>query len=939
MAQTLLSKKLIKKLHIALLVLFALLGLQANAQSVLLPGDVVIVSANADTPSIDFIPLIDIERGTSIYFSDGKWDRSENFLEGNELHLTFNESILAGTNLHINRETDTRFSINGNLDFEGDAHRLFVYQKEEEIHRFIFAMGWGKGTIWTTPERQGEGSDIPISLDENTNSLLTLGEESNQQYFIRNGASGTKNMLLSLVGNLDNWRGDDENPFNTFGTSFNLMSPPIIQFDNSVSKVSEGDSTAVLNVAIYEHDGSRISVDVEFDSLRSIARKADLNGFSSKTINFTGLIGDYNYAVDIPISDNDVYEGGKTGIFTLNNLSSGNYGDFLTHNLIIEDNEQPEIIISRVANSSERSGFIEIQNLEEGTVSMKGWILSGKELKYEFSDEAVLLPEQTLRWIDAPGSEPNKDDDAVFTSGLKNRMLQADGGVLTLQDLTGRVVHQVSYSKLRNTEGRESRRMDLAVREVDQNSQTNDALSNQVDQSITALKTQNSGWKVLSGIDGLSEEFSDKSFYSWNEKLQGFQLASEAENKDQTVFGFFEKDEMEPLTTHVSEKMSKAAAEEKLSFTVSATDHNENEILDGIEGLNLVFNDLDRSISVLSFMESLESEYSELPVSQAVYELRQKASGALEFNKLDVNDSIAPKTPFFIMLESVVPATTLSLNKDDLKEESNSRDINEEKEQGRLQLTLKSESEEEAAEIRFSDELSTERTKDLNSYPELYLPDQPYLNFSFKEGDEFYNTLTLFSEMERQVELPVHFSSSEDGNMTFSVTEWEEIPSDWAITLVDQKTDKEYNLRRDFSVTIEHDFAEGISTDDPEKDRFSNPQYREEDRFLVKAGPKKAIAENEEEVNDKPRQVELDQNYPNPFNPVTTISFYLPQSEEVRLSVFNIVGQPVAVIVDGTLSAGEQQFEWDATDKPSGMYIYQLEVGNSVMTRKMTLVK
>ncbi len=87
------------------------------------------------------------------------------------------------------------------------------------------------------------------------------------------------------------------------------------------------------------------------------------------------------------------------------------------------------------------------------------------------------------------------------------------------------------------------------------------------------------------------------------------------------------------------------------------------------------------------------------------------------------------------------------------------------------------------------------------------------------------------------------------------------------------------------------------------------------------------------------RQLELHQNFPNPFNPVTTISFYLPEPEEIKLSVFNIVGQPVAVIAEGSLSAGEHQFEWDATDKPSGMYIYQLEVGKNVMTRKMTLVK
>ncbi|HBX67178.1 MAG TPA: hypothetical protein DEG32_13850, partial [Balneolaceae bacterium] len=115
--------------------------------------------------------------------------------------------------------------------------------------------------------------------------------------------------------------------------------------------------------------------------------------------------------------------------------------------------------------------------------------------------------------------------------------------------------------------------------------------------------------------------------------------------------------------------------------------------------------------------------------------------------------------------------------------------------------------------------------------------------------------------------------------------------------------------------------------------------YTTKDKFVIHIRPKGSEAENDEGTDTRPREVELHQNFPNPFNPATTISFYLPESEEVRLSVFNIVGQPVAVIAEGTMSAGEHQFEWNATDRPSGMYIYQLEVGKNVMTRKMTLVK
>jgi len=942
MAQKLLSNKLSIKLHIALFLLIAFFGVQANAQSVLLPGDVVIVSANADTQSVDFIPLIDIEKGTTLYFSNGLWNSIDNELDGSEIELIFKDKISAGTNLHLNNEEDPRFIQNGELNFRGDTHRLFAYQKEDVVYRFIFAMGWGKGQIWTTDELRESGSDMPLSLTENSGTLLTLGDESNQQYYIRNGASGTRNMLLSFVGTPDNWRSSEENTFNRFGTFFNLKTPPVIQFKNSITSINEGDSTAVLTVSIYEHDGSRVSVDLEFDSLRSIADPFDFQGFSSKTINFTGLVGDFDYGIKIPITDDAIYEGLETGIFTLTNLSKGNFGDFLTHNLVIEDNEQPEVVIARVANGKERSGYIEIKNMEEGFVSMKGWTLSGKNLTYEFSEEAFLMPDEILKWIDSSELTPTDTTSKVISSGLKTRILNNEGGVLTLKNYNGRIIHQVRYSELRSSDDDNSKK-EIAVREIEQNSSDQQISQNVVNQSIAALKADNSGWKTLSGINDLGSVFSDKTFFIWNEGRRSFQNISDVQSsrlENPVVLGFFDNEDIETLTTHISASLKKAIPAAELKFSVSATDGNGNGVLDGLEGLNLVLNNLDKSVAVQSFIELVRAEYPELPISESVYGIKQRASGALEFEELDADMVIAPKSPFWLMLKSSYPKTDLSLSRDELKESVvvEGDFENDKAEKGLLELTLRSESQDQALRVHFTEAQSTDRVKDLNSYAELFLPAQSFLNFSVMEGNDFYNELTLFSGAEQEITLPVHLSSSEEGRFTFSVTEWDEIPVDWNIMLVDTKTDKEYNLRKEFSVTVDHNFTAPNSNRNAE-DRLSKSQYREEERFVIKMRPSASLKNDEEELTNKPRQLELHQNYPNPFNPVTTISFYLPESEEVRLSVFNIVGQPVAVIVDGTLSAGQQQFDWDATDKPSGMYIYQLEVGNSVMTRKMTLVK
>jgi len=84
---------------------------------------------------------------------------------------------------------------------------------------------------------------------------------------------------------------------------------------------------------------------------------------------------------------------------------------------------------------------------------------------------------------------------------------------------------------------------------------------------------------------------------------------------------------------------------------------------------------------------------------------------------------------------------------------------------------------------------------------------------------------------------------------------------------------------------------------------------------------------------------ELYQNYPNPFNPTTAIKFYLPQSGQVTLKMFNILGEEVATLVSDRLSAGSYSYKWDASNLASGVYLYRLQAGDYVETRKMVLMR
>ena len=83
----------------------------------------------------------------------------------------------------------------------------------------------------------------------------------------------------------------------------------------------------------------------------------------------------------------------------------------------------------------------------------------------------------------------------------------------------------------------------------------------------------------------------------------------------------------------------------------------------------------------------------------------------------------------------------------------------------------------------------------------------------------------------------------------------------------------------------------------------------------------------------------LRQNYPNPFNPTTTIEFDLPRNSKVTLKVFNILGEEVVTLLSASLPSGSYQYEWDASDYASGVYLYRLEAEGFVQTRKMILMR
>ncbi len=104
-----------------------------------------------------------------------------------------------------------------------------------------------------------------------------------------------------------------------------------------------------------------------------------------------------------------------------------------------------------------------------------------------------------------------------------------------------------------------------------------------------------------------------------------------------------------------------------------------------------------------------------------------------------------------------------------------------------------------------------------------------------------------------------------------------------------------------------------------------NGQYEYSDEIEVNVAPPLAFG--------------LDQNYPNPFNPNTNIKFSLSESGNVKLTVYNTLGEEVALLINGYKDAGSYEMNFNASNLPSGTYIYKLEAPGFIQAKKMILMK
>lgn len=223
----------------------------------------------------------------------------------------------------------------------------------------------------------------------------------------------------------------------------------------------------------------------------------------------------------------------------------------------------------------------------------------------------------------------------------------------------------------------------------------------------------------------------------------------------------------------------------------------------------------------------------------------------------------------------------------------------------------------------------------------------PALSFGIRsENGQLLALQNLQLAYGEQLSLPLAFASVTGGTFSLNLDGFEGWDAGYAVSVRDHHTSTVHELSEN-SPYVFQNTPSASNLQRLHDARMLDPltiaatpalvNLETEDRFelIVSHG----VPTSADPGTDLPLTFSLEQNYPNPFNPVTQIRYALPEAADVRLEVFNITGQRVAVLVNNSQNAGFHNVPFDAQRLSSGVYIYRLQAGSFSETRKMTVLK
>jgi hypothetical protein len=229
-----------------------------------------------------------------------------------------------------------------------------------------------------------------------------------------------------------------------------------------------------------------------------------------------------------------------------------------------------------------------------------------------------------------------------------------------------------------------------------------------------------------------------------------------------------------------------------------------------------------------------------------------------------------------------------------------------------------------------------------------------YVSIGSIERNNLLDINNMPIDFEGEIEIPLSIQAfesndesgtwlSKNGEVTLTWNDIDNMPENWSVNLIDHQQDLIIDLKKEEAFTFyleadqyekKHKIFSKNEPIQPIREMISNKSRN--NRISLVISKSNSITDNQSSL---PSNFTLNQNYPNPFNPTTVISYDLPENSQVNLAVYDMMGRRVATLVNENVAAGTHQVQFDASSLSSGTYMYRLQAGGNIQTKKLTLIK
>ncbi len=848
-----------------------------------------------------------------------------------------------------------------------------------------------EGTLANTGLTQGSTA---ILLSDNIDVAQYIGSRGGNT---PNGYIALLNDIVSETSDEDNWEqfngtGDQDGqvlPFNT--QSFNIVDPPTVNFTVSASTVNENAGTTTLTVELAEADGEAVSVDVVFLSGSSTAAASDIGGYNTQTVSFSASDPSGTPKnVTVNITDDTDFEGDEKAVFQLQNNTAGSLISPRILTLTIEDDEQPAIVINEFladppdgtagdangdgSRSSDDDEFIEIVNTGSKDIDISEWKLSddGTNIVYTFPSGSVLAADNAA--VIFGGGEPTGFFGSAIVHATSSLSLSNSGNTITLLNANGDIVSQAVDDGSIDAQSA-TRDPDLTGDFEAHSTAANSggalfSPGTKVDgtafgSTYAVAFRGTEGWRMISsptqsttfeglfsnlwmqGAAGSNDPSGQGTLFYWDESIPSFVQVTDMNaqltaGKGYIVYTFADDEFTTPGLQGGFPKIINTPNTENISpvsVAVTSNDSDNSNAIDNNEGWNMLGNPYGTDVLVDAVLTALSNEGT---VNTNVYIWNHSAnSGNGDYIQLSQGsgETIAPFQAFWIRYTATIPNnSTANFNRADLAANQGTI-FYDRKEPLSFEIRLGNGQRYDDYQVVFKEKGRVGEDR-LDGY-KLFSLNGNSINIYSTVGEDVrlaMNVLPPVREIDSEIRIPVYYQLPESGEYTFTWSD--ELPSEIEIYLIDNETGRKVDLKSggQLSFTYQAEEKEMISRNRINEPVLSaNVKEEKPPRFelvlkYIEPGPP-------DDEMEKP--VTMSPPYPNPFNSQTAMTYKLKEPSRVTITIWNIVGQKVATLVDDVMKTkGEHEYYWTVDGNiPSGIYICKLEAAGTVIVRKMTYIK